>query len=63
MAKPEHLQAQLDRLFAFTKMSKEGEEVRDHCPSDLARYTLANANPLPLIALDAPLSYARTAAS
>ena len=51
VAKPEHLQAQLDRLFAFTKMSKEGEEYAIDCPSDLARYTLANANLLPLMAL------------
>lgn len=43
-AKPEHLQAQLDVLFAFAKVNKEGEQYATDCPADLARYVIANAN-------------------
>jgi hypothetical protein len=48
VAKPEHLQAQLDGLFAFAKVTKEGEQYAVDCPAELARYALANANLLPL---------------
>jgi hypothetical protein len=47
-AKAEHLQAQLDGLFAFAKVNKEGEQYATDCPPDLARYALTNANLLPL---------------
>jgi hypothetical protein len=48
VAKPEHLQAQLDGLFAFAKVTKEGEQYAVDCPAELARYALASANLLPL---------------
>ena len=48
VARPEHLQAQLDRLFAFAKADGNGEQYAVDCPPDLARYALANANLLPL---------------
>ena len=47
-AKAEYLQAQLDGLFAFAQVNKEGEQYATDCPADLARYTLANANLLPV---------------
>ena len=48
VARPEHLQAQLDHLFAFTKVDDDGDPYAVDCPPDLARYALANANLLPL---------------
>jgi hypothetical protein len=48
-ARPEHLQAQLDHLFAFAKADSNGDPYAVDCPPDLARYTLANANLLPLL--------------
>ena len=48
VAKPEHLQAQLDQLFAFIKINRNGEEYAVDCPPDLARYVLANADLLPV---------------
>lgn len=50
-AKPEHLQAQLDRLFAFYKFTADGEEYPTDCPSDLARYVLVNASLLPVMSI------------
>jgi hypothetical protein len=51
MARPEHLQAQLDRLFAFAKVSKSGEQYATDCPADIARHVLANANFQPVYAI------------
>ena len=48
--RPEHLQAQCDRLFAFTRFV-EGEAKPADCPCDLARYVLANADLLPVTAI------------
>ena len=50
-AKPEHLQAQLDRLFAFYKFTADGEDYPTDCPSDLARYVLVNASLLPVMSI------------
>ncbi len=50
-AKPEHLQAQLDRLFAFYKFTADGDEYPTDCPSDLARYVLVNASLLPVMSI------------
>ena len=50
-AKPEHLQAQLDKLFALFKVSAKGELYSVDCPTDLARYTLANASLLPVMSI------------
>ena len=50
-AKPEHLQAQLDRLFAFYKVNSDGDDYPTDCPSDLARYVLANASLLPVMSI------------
>jgi hypothetical protein len=47
-ARPEHLQAQLDHVFAFMKVEGEGPPYPVDCPPDLARYALANAALLPL---------------
>jgi len=48
-AKPEHLQAQLDQLFAFYKFKADGDDYPTDCPSELARYVLGNASLLPEI--------------
>jgi hypothetical protein len=50
-AKPEHLQAQLDRLFAFYKFTADGDDYPIDCPSDLARYVLVNASLLPVMSI------------
>ena len=50
-AKPEHLQAQLDRLFAFYKFTADGEDYPTDCPNDLARYVLVNASLLPVMSI------------
>jgi hypothetical protein len=50
-ARPEHLQAQLDQLFAFYKFNSDGEDYPTDCPSDLARYVLANASLLPVMSI------------
>ena len=47
-ARPEHLQAQLDRLFAFYKFGADGKSYPIDCPADLARYVLLNASLLPV---------------
>jgi putative DNA primase/helicase len=50
-AKPEHLQAQLDKLFAFHKVDKDGEAYPTDCPNDLARHVLVNASLLPVMSI------------
>lgn len=50
-AKPEHLQAQLDRLFALYKFTADGERYATDCPGDLARYALVNASLLPVTSI------------
>ncbi len=50
-AKPEHLQAQLDHLFAFYRFNADGDDYPTDCPSDLARYVLANASLLPVMSI------------
>ena len=49
--KPEHLQAQLDRHFAFFKFTADGDDYATDCPSDLARYVLVNASLLPVMSI------------
>ena len=50
-ARPEHLQAQLDELFAFYKFNADGEDYPIDCPSELARYVLGNASLLPVTSI------------